>query len=131
MAGRNQMPGFGAALSRPKIQHLGGYVRRLGDAAGQRPQGPAAREGARCRLGRRERPGNVALPLPALRRPAARCRARPDATLDPDWRWQLRNRISTLAEIEAPAAADRRGAGGAGGGARALPGGRSRPTTSR
>jgi hypothetical protein len=33
MGGRNQMPGFGAALSRPKIQHLGGYVRRLGMAA--------------------------------------------------------------------------------------------------
>jgi mono/diheme cytochrome c family protein len=37
MTGRNQMPGFGAALTRPKIQHLGGYVRRLGDlAAGTR-----------------------------------------------------------------------------------------------
>ena len=33
MAGRNLMPGFGAALSRPKIQHLGGYVRRLAIAA--------------------------------------------------------------------------------------------------
>jgi mono/diheme cytochrome c family protein len=33
MAGRNQMPGFGNALSRPKIQHLGGYARKLGDAA--------------------------------------------------------------------------------------------------
>jgi mono/diheme cytochrome c family protein len=38
MAGRNQMPGFGASLSRPKIQHLGGYTRRLGEiAAGKRP----------------------------------------------------------------------------------------------
>jgi mono/diheme cytochrome c family protein len=33
MAGRNLMPGFGTALSRPKIQHLGGYARRLGDAS--------------------------------------------------------------------------------------------------
>jgi mono/diheme cytochrome c family protein len=33
MGGRNLMPGFGAALSRPKIQHLGGYVRRLALAA--------------------------------------------------------------------------------------------------
>ena len=33
MGGRNLMPGFGGALSRPKIQHLGGYVRRLGMAA--------------------------------------------------------------------------------------------------
>jgi mono/diheme cytochrome c family protein len=33
MGGRNQMPAFGAALSRPKIQHLGGYVRRLALAA--------------------------------------------------------------------------------------------------
>lgn len=32
MAGKNQMPGFGASLSRPKIQHLAGYVRRLGEA---------------------------------------------------------------------------------------------------
>jgi mono/diheme cytochrome c family protein len=30
MVGRNQMPGFGPSLTRPKIQHLGGYVRRLG-----------------------------------------------------------------------------------------------------
>jgi mono/diheme cytochrome c family protein len=30
MAGKDQMPGFGAALSRVKIQHLSGYVRRLG-----------------------------------------------------------------------------------------------------
>jgi mono/diheme cytochrome c family protein len=37
MTGRNQMPAFGGALTRPKIQHLGGYVRRLGDlAAGSR-----------------------------------------------------------------------------------------------
>lgn len=33
MGGRNLMPGFGASLSRPKIQHLGGYVRRLALAA--------------------------------------------------------------------------------------------------
>jgi mono/diheme cytochrome c family protein len=33
MTGRNQMPGFGASLTRPKIQHLGGYVRRLGEVA--------------------------------------------------------------------------------------------------
>ena len=33
MVGRNQMPGFGASLSRPKIQHLAGYARRLGEAA--------------------------------------------------------------------------------------------------
>jgi mono/diheme cytochrome c family protein len=33
MAGRKLMPGFGASLSRPKIQHLGGYVRRLALAA--------------------------------------------------------------------------------------------------
>jgi mono/diheme cytochrome c family protein len=33
MAGKNPMPGFGASLSRPKIQHLGGYVRRLALAA--------------------------------------------------------------------------------------------------
>jgi mono/diheme cytochrome c family protein len=33
MAGRDLMPGFGASLSRPKIQHLGGFVRRLALAA--------------------------------------------------------------------------------------------------
>ena len=33
MGGRNQMPAFGAALTRPKIQHLSGYVRRLSDRA--------------------------------------------------------------------------------------------------
>lgn len=32
MAGKNQMPGFGGALSQPKIQALAGYVRRLGAA---------------------------------------------------------------------------------------------------
>jgi mono/diheme cytochrome c family protein len=45
MAGRNQMPAFGAMLSAPKIQALAGYVRRLGQspAAGQpAPQAPAA-----------------------------------------------------------------------------------------
>ena len=30
MAGKNQMPGFGGALSPPKIQALTGHVRRLG-----------------------------------------------------------------------------------------------------
>jgi mono/diheme cytochrome c family protein len=40
MAGRNQMPGFGVSLSRPKIQHLGGYARQLGDLASRgRPGG--------------------------------------------------------------------------------------------
>jgi mono/diheme cytochrome c family protein len=44
MTGRNQMPGFGGALTRPKIQHLGGYVRRLGDlaAAGAAPAATGA-----------------------------------------------------------------------------------------
>ncbi len=51
MTGRNQMPGFGAALTRPKIQHLAGYTKRLGQraAAGGAPPvgdvpgaGPAA-----------------------------------------------------------------------------------------
>jgi mono/diheme cytochrome c family protein len=41
MVGKNQMPGFGASLSRPKIQHLAGYVRRLGEA-GARAGAPAA-----------------------------------------------------------------------------------------
>ena len=41
MGGRNQMPAFGGALSRPKIQHLAGYVRRLGlGAAGSPGPGP-------------------------------------------------------------------------------------------
>ena len=30
MSGKNQMPGFGATLSVPKIQALTGYVRKLG-----------------------------------------------------------------------------------------------------
>jgi mono/diheme cytochrome c family protein len=30
MAGKNQMPGFGATLSLPKIQALTGHVRKLG-----------------------------------------------------------------------------------------------------
>jgi mono/diheme cytochrome c family protein len=30
MAGKNQMPGFGATLSMPKIQALTGHVRKLG-----------------------------------------------------------------------------------------------------
>jgi mono/diheme cytochrome c family protein len=41
MTGKNQMPGFGVSLSRPKIQHLAGYVRRLGEA-GARGAAPAA-----------------------------------------------------------------------------------------
>ena len=36
MAGKGQMPSFGAMLSQPKIQSLSGYVRRLG-------KGPAIR----------------------------------------------------------------------------------------
>jgi mono/diheme cytochrome c family protein len=39
MAGRNQMPAFGPSLTRPKIQHLGGYVRRLGWGGGAAPGG--------------------------------------------------------------------------------------------
>jgi mono/diheme cytochrome c family protein len=39
MAGRNQMPGFGPSLTRPKIQHLGGYARRLGWGRGAAPGG--------------------------------------------------------------------------------------------
>ncbi len=41
MGGRNQMPAFGAALSRPKIQHLSGYVRRL--ALGAEKPAPGAK----------------------------------------------------------------------------------------
>jgi mono/diheme cytochrome c family protein len=33
MAGKGQMPAFGASLSVPKIQELSGYVRRLGRGA--------------------------------------------------------------------------------------------------
>jgi mono/diheme cytochrome c family protein len=33
MAGKNQMPAFGAMLSPPKIQSLSGFVRRLGRVA--------------------------------------------------------------------------------------------------
>jgi mono/diheme cytochrome c family protein len=33
MAGKGQMPAFGASLSLPKIQSLSGYVERLGRAA--------------------------------------------------------------------------------------------------
>jgi mono/diheme cytochrome c family protein len=33
MAGKGQMPAFGASLSLPKIQSLSGYVRRLGRTA--------------------------------------------------------------------------------------------------
>jgi mono/diheme cytochrome c family protein len=41
MSGRNQMPGFGAALTRPKIQHLGGYARHLGEVAARAGAGEA------------------------------------------------------------------------------------------
>jgi mono/diheme cytochrome c family protein len=48
MTGKNQMPGFGAALSRPKIQHLAGYARKLGEiaaAGGTAPGAPPAAGG--------------------------------------------------------------------------------------
>ncbi|HEY0709348.1 MAG TPA: cytochrome c [Polyangia bacterium] len=47
MTGKNQMPGFGAALSRPKIQHLAGYARKLGEiaAAGGTPPSAAPAAG--------------------------------------------------------------------------------------
>jgi mono/diheme cytochrome c family protein len=34
MAGKGQMPAFGASLSLPKMQSLSGYVRRLGASGG-------------------------------------------------------------------------------------------------
>jgi mono/diheme cytochrome c family protein len=37
MAGKGQMPAFGASLSMPKIQSLSGYVRRLGHGQVARP----------------------------------------------------------------------------------------------
>lgn len=37
MAGKGQMPAFGASLSMPKIQSLSGYVRRLGRTPVGRP----------------------------------------------------------------------------------------------
>lgn len=37
MAGKGQMPAFGASLSLPKIQSLSGYVRRLGRGQVGRP----------------------------------------------------------------------------------------------
>jgi cytochrome c oxidase cbb3-type subunit 3 len=37
MAGKGQMPSFGASLSLPKIQSLSGYVQRLGRGAVGRP----------------------------------------------------------------------------------------------
>lgn len=37
MAGKGQMPSFGASLSLPKIQSLSGYVQRLGRGAAGRP----------------------------------------------------------------------------------------------
>ena len=37
MAGKGQMPAFGASLSLPKIQSLSGYVKRLGRADGATP----------------------------------------------------------------------------------------------
>ncbi len=78
MAGRNLMPGFGAALSRPKIQHLGGYVRRLGDR--RRPKGqplkPAAGDVAPEPVARPQGPGDREPPWqpaePALPRGCAR-----------------------------------------------------------
>jgi mono/diheme cytochrome c family protein len=45
MTGRNQMPGFGAALTRPKLQHLAGYVRRLGAVAAATAPAPAPADG--------------------------------------------------------------------------------------
>ncbi len=36
MAGKNQMPAFGALLSAPKIQAISGFVRRLGRQAGSK-----------------------------------------------------------------------------------------------
>ena len=45
MTGKNQMPAFGGALTRPKIQHLGGYARRLGDLAAASGAVPAPRPG--------------------------------------------------------------------------------------
>jgi cytochrome c oxidase cbb3-type subunit 3 len=36
MAGKGQMPSFGASLSLPKMQSLSGYVRRLGRAPSAR-----------------------------------------------------------------------------------------------
>jgi mono/diheme cytochrome c family protein len=41
MGGKEQMPAFGAMLSQTKIQHLAGYVRRLG-AGVEAPLKPAA-----------------------------------------------------------------------------------------
>lgn len=38
MAGKGQMPAFGAALSRPKIESLSGFVRRLGRGAVAAPR---------------------------------------------------------------------------------------------
>jgi mono/diheme cytochrome c family protein len=37
MAGKGQMPAFGASLSLPKIQSVSGYVRRLGRGQEARP----------------------------------------------------------------------------------------------
>jgi mono/diheme cytochrome c family protein len=37
MAGKGQMPAFGASLSLPKIQSLSGYIRRLGRTPVARP----------------------------------------------------------------------------------------------
>jgi mono/diheme cytochrome c family protein len=37
MAGKGQMPSFGASLSLPKMQSLSGYVRRLGRTPTARP----------------------------------------------------------------------------------------------
>jgi mono/diheme cytochrome c family protein len=37
MAGKGQMPAFGASLSLPKMQSLSGYVRRLGRTSAAQP----------------------------------------------------------------------------------------------
>jgi mono/diheme cytochrome c family protein len=42
MGGKEQMPAFGGTLSQLKIQHLAGYVRRLGVGL-EKPATPAAR----------------------------------------------------------------------------------------
>jgi len=56
MTGRNQMPGFGAMLSRPKIQHLAGYVRRLGRVA--KASGAPAPAGGQAAPASAEPPAN-------------------------------------------------------------------------
>jgi mono/diheme cytochrome c family protein len=61
MTGRNQMPGFGAALTRPKLQHLAGHVRRLGALAAASPPAPAPADGVTVPgAGHGEKPGAAA-----------------------------------------------------------------------